>query len=111
MWVLYDMALDYSGQYAETLDPHQSHTGTDTLFAVGWQYEGDKDGDGKDDGQNTLFQIWMSKWNAQVFVDPIAPITGTQDGAELLTLGCTTDGGLYGIDTQGKLYTVGVDGV
>lgn len=111
VWVLYDMALDYSGQYAETLDPYQSHTGTDTLFAVGWQYEGDKDGDGKDDGQNTLFQIWMSKWNAQVFVDPIAPITGTQDGAELLTLGCTTDGGLYGIDTQGKLYTVGVDGV
>lgn len=26
-------------------------------------------------------------------------------------VGCTTDGGLYGIDTQGKLYTVGVDGV
>lgn len=112
VWVLYDMAMDYSGKYAEVLDEYQSHTGTDTLFAVGWQYEGDHDGDGKDDGHNTLFQIWMSKYNSQVFVDPIAPITGTQDGAELLTLGCTTDGGLYGIDTNGKLYSVnGGDGV
>ena len=29
-WVLYDMALDYSGKYAKALDPYESTNGTDT---------------------------------------------------------------------------------
>ena len=46
-----------------------------------------------------------------MFVDEIAPITGTQDGSEILTLGRTTEGDLSGIDTNAKLYSVGRDGV
>lgn len=78
---------------------------------MGWKYAGDNNNDGKDDGYNALFRIWMSRWNGSMFVDEIAPITGTQDGSEILTLGCTTEGDLYGIDTNAKLYSVGRDGV
>ena len=111
MWVLYDMALDYSDRGSEAHDPYEYAAGKDTLYAVGWKYAGDNNNDGKDDGYNALFRIWMSRWNGSMFVDEIAPITGTQDGSEILTLGCTTEGDLYGIDTNAKLYSVGRDGV
>ena len=74
-WVLYDMALDYSGKYAKALDPYESTNGTDTLFALGWAYKGDNDNDGHDDGYNCLYRIWTSKWNGQWFVDEIGKIT------------------------------------
>ena len=50
--VLYDMALDYSDKGKSDSDTVSNH-----LYAVGWNYEGDRDGDGKDDGSNALFQI------------------------------------------------------
>ncbi len=110
VFVLYDMALDYSDEGHKANDPYNSSAGMDTLYAVGWQYEGDNDNDGHDDGSNTLFRIWMSRYNGQIFVDKVASISGTENGAELLTLGCTTEGQLYGIDTQGKLYKVSHSG-
>lgn len=106
VWVFYDMALDYSDKGSDIYDQWDSCLGKDTLYAVGWMYRGDNNGDGKDDGYNALFRIWVSKWNGSVFVDECAKITGTDDGAELLTLGCTTEGDLYGIDTNGKLYSL-----
>ncbi len=108
VWVLYDMALDYSSTGSDLLDRYDDTNGDDTLFAVGWMYAGDQDNNGKDDGHNALFRIWISKYNGQIFVDEVAPITGTQDGAEILTLGCTTEGQLYGIDTNAKLYKLNV---
>lgn len=111
VWVLYDMALDYSDRGSEIHDPYESAAGKDTLYAVGWKYAGDNNNDGKDDGYNALFRIWMSRWNGSMFVDEVAKITGIEDGGEILTLGCTTEGDLYGIDTNAKLYSVGRDGV
>lgn len=111
MWVLYDMALDYSDRGSEIHDPYENASGKDTLYAVGWKYAGDNNNDGKDDGYNALFRIWMSRWNGSMFVDEVAKITGVEDGGEILTLGCTTEGDLYGIDTNAKLYSIGRDGV
>ena len=64
MWVLYDMALDYSDRGSEAHDPYEYAAGKDTLYAVGWKYAGDNNNDGKDDGYNALFRIWMSRWNS-----------------------------------------------
>lgn len=106
VWVFYDMALDYSTTGSSALDYYGNWSGTDTLFALGWKYAGDNDNDGSDDGYNALFYIWTSKWSGDMYVDEVGPITGVLGGAELLTLGCTTEGQLYGIDTNGRLYTV-----
>ena len=97
-WVFYDMALDYSDLGADW-------SKSNSLYAVGWKYGGDDDGDGKDNGYNALFEIDIYP-NGSIDVYDRAPITGVTDGEELLTLGCTTDGQLYGIDTAGKLFRV-----
>ena len=47
--------------------------------------------------------------NGSISLEKIADITGS-DG-EILTLGCTTEGQLYGISTAGKLYSLERDGV
>ena len=106
VWVLYDMALDYSDNGSEAHDPWGDCTGKDTLYATGWKYAGDTDNDGHDNGYNALFRIWVSKWSGDVYLDEIGQISGLEDGAELLTLGCTTEGQLYGIDSNAKLYSV-----
>lgn len=97
------MALDYSDKGKSDSDTVSNH-----LYAVGWNYEGDRDGDGKDDGSNALFQINFYS-NGYISLEKIADITGS-DG-EILTLGCTTEGQLYGISTAGKLYSLERDGV
>lgn len=104
VWVLYDMALDYSDKGKGQYD-----TKSNNLYAVGWMYEGDGDGDGVDDGSNMLFRIVFYD-NGYIEVERIAEITGTS-GDELVTLGCTTEGQLYGIDTDGNFYSVERDGV
>ena len=109
VWVLYDMALDYSGKYAAAVDPYQSTNGTDTLFAVGWAYKGDQDNDGHDDGYNALFRIWTSKWNGQWFVEEVAQIESPDGQTEMLTLGITTEGDMYAIGTNGALYALNVE--
>lgn len=109
VWVLYDMALDYSDTGSNAHDPWESAAGRDTLYAAGWMYKGDQNNDGKDDGQNSLFRIWVSRYNGSVFVDEIAPFTGT-DGEEILTLACDKDGHLYGIDTAGRFYSISHEG-
>lgn len=91
VWVLYDMALRYDAE------------GSDRLFATGWYYQGDQDGDGRDDGYNALFEINFTEYG-DVYVQSVGRFTG-MDG-EMLTLGCTTEGQLYGIDTTGKLYKI-----
>lgn len=106
VWVLYDMAMDYSDTRTALLDPLNSASGTDFLLAVGWAYKGDNNNDGKDDGYNALYKIWTSKWNNQVFVDEIGPITGENGSSEILCLGITTEGSIYGIGTNGCLYAL-----
>ncbi|MBQ7231411.1 MAG: S8 family serine peptidase, partial [Oscillospiraceae bacterium] len=104
VWVLYDMALDHSGTLSASYEVSNEAMGTDGLFAVGWQYKGDNDNDGKDDGYNARVNIKFNT-SGSVFVQDIARISGT-DGAELLTLGITTEGDIYGIATNGILYTL-----
>lgn len=96
-WVLYDMAMNYAA------DP-------DRLYAVGWDYQGDNDNNGKDDGCNTLFEIRFDP-SGYVNVNALGAITGTVDGAEILTLGITTDGKAYGIDTNANLYSLSLESV
>ncbi len=103
-YVLYDMALDYS------ISASYNGTGTkNTLYAVGWKYAGDNNGDGKDDGYNALFQIVFSP-DGNVSVQEVNKITGLPNKVEGLTLGCTTEGQLYTISTEGKLYQLSKQG-
>lgn len=53
-----------------------------------------------------MYKIWTSKWNNQVFVDEIGPITGENGSSEILCLGITTEGSIYGIGTNGCLYAL-----
>ena len=106
VWVLYDMALDHSGTLAESYGVNYETDATDSLLAVGWQYRGDGNNDGHDDGYNALFNIKFTNYGA-VTVQPIARIAGTGKASDLLTLGITTEGDAYGIDTNGILYSIG----
>ena len=102
VWIFYDMALDHSGTLAEKYGLYQD--ATDSLWAVGWMYAGDQDNDGKDDGYNALFNISFQA-SGYVNVNPVARISGL-DNEDLLTLGITTEGKMYGIGTNGILYAV-----
>jgi len=106
VWVLYDMALDHSGTLSESYGINNETDATDSLLAVGWQYQGDQNNDGHDDGYNALFNIKFTNYGA-VTVQPIARIAGTGKASDLLTLGITTEGEPYGIDTNGILYSIG----
>ena len=106
VWVLYDMALDHSGTLAASYGVNTETDATDSLLAVGWLYQGDQNNDGHDDGYNALFNIKFTNYGA-VTVNPIARIAGTGKGSDLLTLGITTEGDPYGIDTNGILYSIG----
>lgn len=99
--VLYDMALDYSETEP---NPDEGISTKNNLYAVGWKYRGDSDGDGQDDGYNALFRIVCLYGNYWDFQE-VAQISGTT-GGDILTLGCTTEGQLYGIDTDSQLYRV-----
>ena len=105
VWVLYDMALDHSGTLSASYGIGNETDATDALLAVGWMYQGDSNNDGKDDGYNALFNIKFTNYG-EVTVQPVARIAGVQQGADLLTLGITTEGEVYGIDTNGILYSV-----
>ena len=105
VFVLYDMALDHSGTLSASYNIANGANGSDSLLAVGWYYQGDNDNNGKDDGYNALFHIKFSS-DGYVNVQPLGRITGVSDGAELLTLGITTEGDIYGIGTDGILYSV-----
>ena len=102
VWVLYDMALDHSGTLLESYGV-TDNDGTDGLFAVGWMYKGDTNNDGHDDGYNALFAITFS--NGYVNVREVGHIGGVE-GGDLLTLGITTEGEIYGIDTNAVLYKI-----
>ena len=104
VFVLYDMALDHSGTLSSSYGFYGTNA-TDSLLAVGWYYQGDNDNNGKDDGYNALFNIKFTDYGT-VEVQPIARTTGLSEGAELLTLGITTEGDIYGIGTDGILYSV-----
>ncbi len=106
VWVLYDMALDHSGTLAASFGVGWESSATDSLFAVGWQYEGDQNNDGRDDGYNALFHIEFTDYG-YVNVRPVARLMGAGHGADILTLGITTDGRIYGIDTNAILYSIG----
>ena len=106
VWVLYDMALDHSGTLSEAYGITSETDATDSLLAVGWLYQGDQNNDGHDDGYNALFNIKFTNYGA-VTVQPIARIAGTGKASDLLTLGITTEGEPYGIDTNGILYSIG----
>ena len=102
VWVLYDMALDHSGTLSQSYGIYGQ--GTDALLAVGWMYAGDTDNDGHDDGYNALFSIVFTD-NGYVRVEALGRIAGVGD-ADLLTLGITTEGEIYGIDTNAVLYAL-----
>lgn len=90
--VLYDIAMNYAA---------------DKLYAIGWAYGGDKDGNSKDDGHNALFEI---KLGETVAVEEVAQIQDLGEGVDALTLGCTTEGQLYTISTKGILYKLSAAG-
>ncbi len=96
-WVFYDMAMDYSGE-------------KDRLYAVGWYYMGDNDNNGNDDGYNALFEIVFTE-DGYVYVQPVGRINGVPEGSDLLTLGITTEGKAYGIDTAAKFYSLDLNPV
>ena len=106
VWVLYDMALDHSGTLSSLYGVNWETDATDSLLAVGWMYKGDENNDGRDDGYNALFNIKFTNYGS-VTVQPIARLVGTGNGADVLTLGITTEGGIYGIDTNAILYSIG----
>ena len=105
-WVLYDMALDHSGTLAASFGVDGNAYGTDALFATGWLYQGDQNNDGRDDGYNALFHIKFDSYG-YVTVQPVARLMGAAYGADILTLGITTEGKIYGIDTNAILYSIG----
>ena len=106
VWVLYDMALDHSGTLLASYGINWGTSATDGLFAVGWLYQGDNNNDGRDDGYNALFNIKFSD-DGYVNINPVARLVGAGDGTDILTLGITTDGRIYGIDTNAVLYSIG----
>ena len=106
VWILYDMALDHSGTLSALYGVNWETDATDSLLAVGWMYKGDQNNDGRDDGYNALFNIKFTTYGS-VTVQPIARLTGTGNGADILTLGITTEGQIYGIDTNAILYSIG----
>ena len=106
VWVLYDMALDHSGTLTASYNVNYETDATDGLFAVGWLYQGDQNNDGHDDGYNALFNIKFSSYG-DVLVQEVARLVGADRGADILTLGITTEGEIYGIDTNAILYSIG----
>ena len=105
VFVLYDMALDHSGTLSAAYGINNSTDATDSLLAVGWLYMGDNDNDGHDDGYNALFNIKFTNYGS-VYVEAIGRIAGVSADSDLLTLGITTEGDIYGIGTDGILYSV-----
>lgn len=93
--VFYDMALQYNGADK-----------TDRMFAVGWHYKGDSNGDGKDDGHNALFELKLYE-NGQADIVEVGKITGVE--GEILTLGISEEGKAYGINTKGYLYEINLE--
>lgn len=99
--VLYDMAMDYSGKTAKIYNAESGKK--DVLFGVGWSYKGDQDQNGKDDGYNALFRVVFNDWGS-VTVEECGRITGVE--GEILTLGITTEGEIYGINSTGVLNKI-----
>ena len=95
----YDMALDYVGQ------DDGDYVSVDRLYAVGWTYAGDTDGDTKDDGINGLYRLDFYT-NGYFSASTIAELTGLNDGQEIVTLACDDNGQLYGISTDAIFYKI-----
>ncbi len=109
-WVLYDMAIDHSGSYKEMLDPYNYKlAGTDALFAIGWNYQGDNNNDGHDDGSNVLYLVCLQA-SGYNYMENLGTIQGVNPGFELVTFGITTEGKMYGIGTDGYLYSIALEG-
>lgn len=94
----YDMALDYVSHYSGGSSP------ADRLYAVGWTYAGDTNGDGVDDGTNNLYRIDFSADGS--CSSQAIKLTGLSNGAEMLTLACDNNGQLYGISGDCKFYKI-----
>lgn len=95
----YDMALDYASHYSG------NSSSADRLYAVGWTYAGDTNGDGVDDGTNNLYRLDFSADGSCQSVT-VARLTGLSSGAELLTLACDNAGQLYGISNDCGFYRI-----
>lgn len=78
--ILYDMAFDYSEKI---------------LYAVGWDY---RIGEG---GASVLTRVDLKSGE----ISRLSALTG-MDSTTMVTLGCTTEGQLYGIDLTGNLYKI-----
>ncbi len=102
-YVLYDMALDHSGQTPADNGGYWYYRNTDILYAVGWNYQEREDGS---NGTNMLYRFCVNSYDGSIYVEDFAEVTGLIDDGEALTLGCTTEGQLYTIDTNGRLYTL-----
>lgn len=93
---LYDMALDYVSQYSSSAD---------SLYAVGWTYAGDNNGDGADDGTNNLYRLDFAA-DGSCNIVTVAKLNGLSNGAEMLTLACDNNGQLYGISNNCIFYKI-----
>ena len=92
---LYDMALLYDAD------------GPDRLFAVGWTYDGNTTPAGQYSGSANLYEL---KFYENGYIDLLkTPITGLEEGDEIVTLAISDDGIFYGIDTEGVLRTIDPD--
>ena len=106
VWLFYDLAVDHSGTLAESYGVNYETDATDSLLAIGWQYLGDNDNNGKDDGYCALFNVKFTNYGS-VTVQPIGRLTGMTEGYEMLTMAITTEGDIYGIDGAGDLFSIG----
>ena len=91
---LYDMALQYNDGATK-----------DRLFAVGWTYDGTITPTGMHGGSANLYEIVFPEGqNPQI--KTLHKLTGIGEDTEMVTLAITNEGTLYGISTEGILYTI-----
>ena len=107
---LYDMALDYTDR-SDALnrvfeDNYIYPAGDDTLFAIGWTYDGTITANGRYGGENCLYTVYANQNSQLLSIQKLFTLTGMDEGTEMITLSCDNEGNLYSIGTDCGFYAV-----